>query len=223
MHTKEIEEYKKSLKLTRYQRELIVGKLLGDGHLETSDRGRTYRLKIEHSIRQKSYVDWLYAQMKEWVRAAPKPRRVKSGFSYRDGRGTMLYGFQTYSHGALRFYGQQFYGGGRKRIPPLIKKLLTPIAVALWYLDDGSWKSNRHTTYIIHTHGYARKDLQQVQNVFDQLKIQARLHRQIRSGRTYWQFYIMSKSAERFRKLLEPTVMHIPGMGYKLGNTMPKE
>ena len=46
-HSRDIEEYKQHLKLTRTQREVLVGLLLGDGHLETQNGGRTYRLKIE--------------------------------------------------------------------------------------------------------------------------------------------------------------------------------
>ena len=46
----------KNLKLSSELREIIVGKLLGDGHLETQNDGKTWRLKIEHSIKQKEYV-----------------------------------------------------------------------------------------------------------------------------------------------------------------------
>ena len=66
MNTKEIKNYKEKLKLTRRQREIIVGKLLGDGHLESMNNGRTYRLKIEHSLKQKEYVDWFYQEFEEW-------------------------------------------------------------------------------------------------------------------------------------------------------------
>ena len=45
MNTKEISEKKKDLKLSERQRELIVGLLLGDGHLETQNGGGTDRVK----------------------------------------------------------------------------------------------------------------------------------------------------------------------------------
>jgi hypothetical protein len=56
MNIKEIEEIKKNLKLTKKQRGIIVGLLLGDGHLETQNNGKTYRLKVEHSLEQKDYT-----------------------------------------------------------------------------------------------------------------------------------------------------------------------
>jgi len=60
MRLKEIEDYKKNLKLSSLQREIIVGLALGDGHLETLNEGKTYRLKVEHSLKQREYLDWLY-------------------------------------------------------------------------------------------------------------------------------------------------------------------
>lgn len=213
MHSNEIERHKKRLRLTRIQRELIVGKLLGDGHLETSDRGRTYRLKIEHSTKQKEYVDWFYAHFKEWVRTPP--RKLKDGTKY---------GFVTYSHPALRFYGQQFYEDRKKRIPPLIRKLLTANALAIWYLDDGSWKSNRHKTFIIHSLGYTEKDLQRVRRVLqERFDIEMALHRQNRAWGSYLRIYIPSISSGKFLQVIYPVVSQIPSMSYKLGNTMPKE
>jgi len=223
MHSLKIDKYKQSLKLTKYQRAIIVGTLLGDGHLESKDNGRTYRLKIEHSISQKQYVDWLYGQFREWTGDAPKSRMVTSGFSYRNGKGTTAYGFSTYSHGAFRFYGQQFYPNGKKIIPVRIAKILTPVSIAIWYFDDGSWKSNKHRTFIIHTHGYTKADLQKAQSALGRFGIHARLHRQIRLSGTYLRLYIQSASAEKFRALIIPMIKHIPSMSYKLGNNLPKK
>jgi hypothetical protein len=223
MHSNAIEAYKEKLKLTDYQRNIIVGKLLGDGHLETRDK-KTYRLKIEHSSKQKEYVDWLYEQFKTWVRQAPK-MRVRQ---YRFPQGTCgekaSYGFTTYSHGAFRFYNQQFYTKEKKKVmPKLIAKLLTPVSVAIWYLDDGSFKSDRHKTFIIHTHGYTKRDLQRVRQAFLKFGVEVSLHRQNYTQKTYWRIYVLSQSAETFKKLIEPTVLRIPAMRYKLGNKMPKK
>jgi len=183
------------------------------GHLESQDHGRTYRLKVEHSFEQRAYVDWLYEQFKEFVRTPP---RVKA----RVVRGSALksYGFSTYSLGPFRFYAQQFYEGGKKVIPELIRKLLDPLALAVWFMDDGSLKSDHHRTYIIHALGYERKDLERVKEVFQsKFGIAVALHRQY----DRWRLYIVSESASGFRELISPHV--IPSLKYKLGNTMPKE
>ena len=65
MRSNEIESYKKTLKLSNFQKEVLAGTLLGDGCLETQNKGRTYRLKVEHSLTQKDYVNWKYEIFKD--------------------------------------------------------------------------------------------------------------------------------------------------------------
>jgi hypothetical protein len=74
MHSRKIEEQKKKIRISRKMKEVIIGLLLGDGTLETQNNGKTWRLKVEHSIEQKEYVDWLYQQLKDLVRTPPKIR-----------------------------------------------------------------------------------------------------------------------------------------------------
>lgn len=206
MRSKILEDYKSTLILTGRQRELIIGLLLGDGHLETQN-GRTYRLKVEHSITQKDYVDWLYQNFSEWANQLPR-KRMKDSF----GKKVVSYGFTTYSSGSLRFYAQQFYLGKKKIMPKMIRKLLSPLALAIWFMDDGSWKSNFHRTYIIHSLGYGKSELKLVQKAFEEkFGIHAGIHRQYDK----WRIYIYSDSSEKFKKLIEPYV--IPSMRYKLG------
>ena len=208
MNTKEIRELKKTLTLNDIQRSILVGTLLGDGHLETQDKGKTYRLKLEHQLAQRDYLQWIYDQFKEWVPGGIRSRIKKNGYEY------VL--FDTYSHGAFRFYAQQFYSHGKKEIPKLIEKLLDPIVLAIWFMDDGSWKSDKHKTFIIHTLGYSKKDLESVQEVLKKkFGLETSLHAQ--KGK-YWRLYIKSESAEKFRNLIEPYTSQIPSMQNKMGN-----
>jgi len=213
MRSIEIEKQVQNLVLTDSQRAIVVGLLLGDGHLETQNGGRTYRLKVEHGIAQKEYVDWLYGEFRDWIRTPPK-ERTKSSF----GKPIVSYGFATYSSGALRFYAQQFYQERKKVIPKFIGKILDPQAIAIWFMDDGSWKSDKHRTYIIHTLGYSRVELELVQKVFaKKFGITVGIHSQYNGLR----LCIAAESAGTFKKLIEPYV--IPSMKYKLGEQMPKE
>lgn len=207
MRSIEIEKHVQNLNLTNRQRAIIVGLLLGDGHLETQSDGRIYRLKVEHGIAQKEYVDWLYEEFKDWVRTPPKGR-TKLSF----GKPIVSYGFTTYSSGALRFYAQQFYQKRKKIMPKIIGKILDPQTVAIWFMDDGSWKSDHHRTYIIHALGYSRDELERVQRVFaKKFGITAGIHSQYNGLR----LCIAAKSAGTFKNLIEPYV--IPSMKYKLG------
>lgn len=211
MKLRSIEEYKKTLRLSKRQRAILVGLLLGDGHLETQTRGNTFRLKVEHSIKQKQYVDWLYREFSAWIRGMPRAREKFSLGQMRES-----YGFTTYASGALRFYGQQFYSEKQKVVPKLVHKLLEPISLAIWFMDDGSWKSNRHRTYIIHTVGYRKAEVVLLQQaLWKKFGIAVSMHKQFRPEYRRWRLYVLSNSAAKFKQLIEPYI--IPEMRYKLG------
>lgn len=213
MRSKDIEEHKKKLSLSSKQRSIIVGKLLGDGHLETMNQGRTYRLKIEHSIKQMEYVDWLYSQFKELV-----PGEVYTKTRQSNGKNYTSYGFTTYSLGSLRFYGKQFYKDKTRVVPKMINSFLDPLALAVWFMDDGSYKSAKHKTYIIHAVGYTRSELELLSKILQsKFGLDVRVHRQYDKYR----LYVASSSAQKFKELIERYI--IPSMKYKLGNKLPKE
>jgi len=156
MNTKIIRELKKNLSLTKRQQEIIAGTLLGDGHLETQDSGKTYRLKIEHCNAQSEYLRWFCQEFKSWIPSEPYTK-IKNGKVY--------VGMRTYSHQSLQTFGKIFYQQGKKIIPKVIEKLLTPLSLAIWFMDDGSLKSTRHRTYVIHTLGYEKKEVGNVQKI----------------------------------------------------------
>lgn len=216
MHTKEIEAAKRKLRLSKLQREVLIGLILGDGHLEKAINKKTYRLKVSHGIKQKEYVNWLENVWKNWLHAPPQIREKISPYS---GKKIKVVEFATYSHGAFRFYYHEFYGrDNHKRIPDLIKKLLTPLGLAVWFMDDGSWKSKHHQTYIIHTDSRPKNDLRKLQKVLlEKFDVYTSLHRQY-SG---WRIYIKTISAQKFKNLIWRHI--IPSMRYKLDNTLPKE
>ena len=206
MHSRELEAYKARLKLSSEQKEVLVGLMLGDGHLETQNRGRTYRLKIEQSAKHEAYVQHLYELFKDWVRTPPQQKVVRS-----KGSVSANWWFQTLSHGAFRFFAQQFYQDGRKRVPKLIHRWLTPRALAYWFMDDGSIKSSQSKGVIFNTQGFERNE---VQRLCDVLQDKFALEAKPRKQREGWQIYISGRSYETFRALIEPFL--IPEMRYKL-------
>ncbi len=81
-------------------------------------------------------------------------------------------------------------------------------------MDDGSRKSAKHKTYIIHSLGYTKSDLLRIQSVLQKkLGLQVALHQQ--KGR-YWRLYIPSESARVFEQLTKEYIQPIVSMGHKL-------
>lgn len=206
MRSKEIESYKQKLKLSDNQREILVGTLLGDAHLESRDAGRTYRIKIEQSERHKDYVEHLYREFAEWVRTPPQAKSKE-----RNRKGTVNWWFQTLSHSAFRFYAQQFYRNDKKYVPKLIHRWLTPKALAYWFMDDGSIKSKQSKALVLNTQCF---ELREVEHLCRVLKDKFLLDAKPRVQRDGYQIFISGRSYERLHELIGSYV--VPSMQYKL-------
>lgn len=195
--------------LTERQSQILTGLLLGDGHLETQNSGRTFRLKVEHSAAQADYVEWLFAEFREFCECFKPYRRTR-----KDGRVSV--GFTTASSDAFNVHAEHFYVGRQKRIPPRLSDLLSPLGLAIWFMDDGSRKSARHKTYNIHTLGYTMPDLELAQASLEQtLGIRTNLHRQRNDS---WRIYIGAHSAGQFKEMILPYLTPIQSMHKKLAH-----
>lgn len=206
MNSNVLKSLAESIKLADEQREILVGLMLGDGHLETQNKGRTFRLKVEHAISQQAYVEWLYVKFKNLTVTGPqiKEQMVKNVMRQK-------FWFNTLSASTFRFYGQLFYINRKKVIPKTISKLVTPLSLAVWFMDDGSLKSTEHKARILNTHCFSELDLKRLQDMFlKKFHIETTLRKQ-KEGK---QIYIPSGEVEKFITLIEPFI--IPSMEYKI-------
>ena len=198
MNSNEIKSFAESIKLSDEQREILVGTLLGDGHLETQNKGRTFRLKVEHSINQKDYTDWLYEKFKNLTLTKPQVKEQKI-----NGKLYQKYWFSSVSSSSLRFYAQQFYQNGKKVVPKFIAKLVTPLSLAVWFMDDGSLKSKFHRARIINTQCFSDQDLKRLQ---DMLEKKFAISTTLRNQKEGKQIYIPSTDIGKFVSIVKPYI-----------------
>lgn len=195
------ERYKQNIALTNNQKEIIVGTLIGDGHLESIGLN-TARLKIEHSISQAKYVDWLYEKLANLTRAKPSLKRKEDSLNYY---------FQTYSLCPLKDLHTQFYCKRRKTVPPNIVDYLTPLGIAVWFMDDGSVKSKQCRGRYLNTQGYT---LEEIDLLREALRNKFGIHTTIREQKDGLQIYIPSNQSSKLTELIGKYI--IDSMRYKL-------
>ena len=121
------------MKLTKQQTEILVGTVLGDGFLQKTGT-KNARLRLEHSDKQKEYLLWKGTQMSRLFQGKPTfLSRVhpKSGETYSYAR------WQSSASPELGVWQRYFYKEGKKTISADIGKYLTPLSLAVWYMDDG--------------------------------------------------------------------------------------
>ena len=127
--------------LTPLQKDLVLGTLLGDGNLQT-ETGNNWRYRAVHKTAHESYLFHKYELLKNFCTSPPKL------YNFVDPRTNMQYSrytFQTTTADEFRYYGQLFYKqqqdkSWKKTVPLNIATLLTPQALAYWYMDDGALK-----------------------------------------------------------------------------------
>ena len=110
------------VKLTKVQKEVLIGILLGDGNLQTFNNGRTFRLRVVQSLKNKDYLIHLYNIFSNLVKTEPKIMN--------DGLYDKIY-FNTLTYSCFRFYGQQFYNYNNvKCVPKILNKIITMRSIA---------------------------------------------------------------------------------------------
>lgn len=180
--------------LTSEQLELVVGTMLGDGYLVKTTMG--YALRINHSIKQKVYVDWKHNQLRDFVNSVPR----QSGNTYY---------FRTVTHPKFVELREQFYKDRLKVIPKsLIQELLNPFILAVWMMDDGS-RDGRQIR--INTQCFSSEEQVFLQNV---LRAKLGITTTLNHDKQQLRLRVSAKSMDYLKKLVMP--YFIPSMLYKL-------
>ncbi len=212
MRQKLLEEYKKTLKLSAKQKEVLIGLLLGDGHIELSPTRKSARLKVEYSIKNSDYVDFLYKVFQNLVRMKPRTRTVK-GF----GKNFDRVGFTTLSLPEFLNFRGLFYRGKTKIVPSNIAELLTNIGLAVWFMDDGSYKSKECKGKLLCTHNFSASEVIILCQVLHQ---NFGLEATPRKQKDGTEIYIKASSYERFKTIISPFM--VKSFTYKLDSFLNK-
>lgn len=184
--------------LTEVEREIIVGSLLGDGYMRIIPGRADAFLEINHSIKAKDYVDYKYNSLKRICESAPVQRTTN------DNR--VAYRFFTKQHRDLTDLYNQFYKNKIKFIPKDLD--LTPLTLAVWYMDDGS--KCRDSDIYLNTQQFSVDDQKILLFKLRLLGISARLNK----DKKYFRIRILKPSIRTFMDLISQHV--IDAMRYKL-------
>lgn len=195
-----------NLILSEFQKEVLVGLLLGDGCLERTKNSQVARLKVSQSLKQSDFVQWLYETFKDFVRTPPRlKQKDKNGKRYSE------LVFNTLTHKSFTYFYNLFYPNGKKVVPESINQSLTATALAVWFMSDGSIKSKQSRGRILNTQSFTRPDIERLILI---LKSKFNLQSSIRTQKDGLQIYISGKSAEVLNIVLKDKIL--PSFYYKL-------
>lgn len=210
--------------LTKDQRDLVFGTLLGDGNLQTETAGRTWRYRALQKKAHEPYLDHKYMVLSSHCTTGPIYGEV---FDERTGQIYQRMYFNTVVHTDFLVFGNMFYVYDKKlrkmvkRIPPtqVLQRFLTARAVAYMYMDDGAlkWLNNSNAMRIC-TESFPKDDVTRLREVlFKKHKIVTTQSQKTRDGVYVGdRISIPEKSSTAFRELIQPYLVDC--MKYKVSN-----
>ena len=191
--------------LTSQQREFIVGTLLGDAHMPKQGRF----IRFVHGMKQEDYLLWKADLLSGWI----APRGIEYSTHVVSGKTYPQVGFCTVTHNDFGFYESLFYTPlpeHKKVITLDVLNLVTPFALAVWFMDDGSCLPKKGIR--LHTAGFSWDENYLIQKWFmDSMNLKCTVAK-ISRGYPVLTFY--SNSAKDFREIVKPYLL--PSFAYKI-------
>lgn len=128
--------------LTEKQRQLILGSLMGDmSILYPNSKSRYPRVTVRQSSVQADYVRWKYSLLKNLVGSPPR-------FEKNAGWGSENVAFSTRSLPCLiPIYDLVKIGKETRFSDAWLSEVNSSIALAAWYMDDGTLSPNKNRDY----------------------------------------------------------------------------
>jgi recombination protein RecA len=199
--------------LTQVQKDLMLGTLLGDGNCQTQSAGNTWRYRVVHKLAHKAYLDYKYEILKDFCQTPPKLSVVsdpRTNLEY------SRYTFQTITADEFRYYGQLFYSkqsdnSWKKKIPSNLSTLLTPQALAYWYMDDGAlkWRGKSNAVRIC-TDSFSTEEIEFLKSVLEtKFSLKVSIQKKDQTQR----LCILEESYSKLKDLIIPYLL--PCMYYK--------
>lgn len=193
----------KNNELDQIQQEVLFGSLLGDGNLRITNGSINASGKIEHGIKQLEYLKFKRNIFLNICSDIKVSKRIDKRFNKQ--REFCYIRFNN--NPALNNFYTMFYTP--KKNIPINLELLSPLSIAIWYMDDGI----KATTggYYFSTNSFKKEDVERLSNELNiRYNLKTSLHNK---GKEQYMIYIHKSSSETFENIVEQYI--IPSMRYK--------
>lgn len=207
-------------KLSKEQKSLLIGLLLGDGTISSN-----YVFKLSHSEAQREFLEWKIDLLNKLGFKNNGVKEYISTCGYNKGS-KVLYS-QMSLNPTIKALRRTVYTP-KKRITRRLLNWLTPLGLAIWYMDDGCINVNtsKQRSSIQHTIKIATcVDLDTAQVIIDYFKevwnVQFRPFKE--GAGTYSVASSTESDCAAFIQIIRPYVEQVPSLLYKIRDNFTKE
>lgn len=207
-------------KLSKEQKSLLIGLLLGDGTISSN-----YVFKLSHSEAQREYLEWKVGLLDVHGIKNNGVKEYISSCGYNTGK-KVLYS-QMSLNPTIKALRRTVYTP-KKHITRKLLNWITPLGLAIWYMDDGCINVNtsKQRSSIQHTIKIATcVDLDTAQVIIDYFKevwnVQFRPFKE--GAGTYSVASSTESDCAAFIQIIRPYVEQVPSLLYKIRDNFTKE
>lgn len=193
------------LSLTPLVRSVLMGKLIGDGSLAFNERAETAFVAFGHKEEHECLVDWTIRGLGDLG--------SESKYFATSGYGTKMVRSRSKSNnGIYNTFRGMINEAGQKTFPKEFINIMSPIALAFWYMDDGSLNhhEDQEDRANLATNGF---DLDSCNNLAAALNIY-NIGCNVKDYSKGWQIEMNAEDAEKFFLIVAPYIP--PFLQYKL-------
>lgn len=207
-------------KLSKEQKSLLIGLLLGDGTISSN-----YVFKLSHSEAQREFLEWKIDLLNKFGFKNNGVKEYISTCGYNKGN-KVLYS-QMSLNPTIKALRRTVYTP-KKHITRRLLNWLTPIGLAIWYMDDGCINVNtsKQRSSIQHTIKIAAcVDLDTAQVIIDYFKeVWDVQFRPFKEGKGTYSIASSTESdCAAFIQIIRPYIQQVPSLLYKIRDNFTKE
>jgi len=188
---------------------IIFGSLLGDGHAEKRLNGIGTRISFFQEDSHVEYILYLHKLLSEQGYCNSNLPVISKRLGTR-GKLRKIVRFTTWTYTSFNWIRELWYKEGKKCVPYCIHEYLTPLALAIWIMDDGGKVSKGLK---LSTNSFTYSEWIMLVDVLDK---NFNLKASVQSAGSKDQYikYIWKESMDLLREIVDPYI--IPEMKYKI-------
>jgi len=204
--------------MKKEKKSVLIAMCIGDGYIAANKTSKTCTLELNHTEKQLPYLKWKVELLRRCTGKTMniKKREPKETILKQTGNviKTSACYRATNSHKYFRILRKWLYPNGKKKLQRKYLEHLTPLGLAIWFMDDGTMYHDKTRekvcTMEIATHIPLEEANELIKMFKEKWDINFHLHKR---GENQYCIRCYTKNAIKFADLLRP--YSAPGMEYK--------
>jgi ubiquinol-cytochrome c reductase cytochrome b subunit len=188
---------------------IIFGSLLGDCHGEYRNKGNGTRFCFYQESSQPTYLFWLHNLLSDLGYCTKNKPKINTRLGVK-GVVRKIIRFKTWTYSSFNWIHDLWYTNNTKIVPLTIGHYLSPLALAIWIMDDG-FKVGKGLKLCTNSFSYSECILL-VKVLFDNFNLKSSI--QSNGKENQYIIYIWAESMPLLREIILPYVH--PSMKHKI-------